>query len=75
MSDDKVVTLNIPTRLDIPVERVHDAARDVNLQSIVIIGYDEDGDFYFASSYADGGDVLWLMEMAKKRLLEIGEGE
>lgn len=40
------------------------------LESVVIMGWDKDGELYFASSKADGGDILWLMEKAKKLLLE-----
>lgn len=69
--DDKVVTLDLITRLDIPVERVIQGIPE-NMQSLVICGYDVDGEFYFASNKADGGDVLWLLELAKKRLMEYG---
>lgn len=44
------------------------------ISSVVVMGYDEDGDIYFASSEADGGNVMWLMELAKKRLLEVVDG-
>lgn len=39
------------------------------LKGFVIMGYDTEGEEYFASTYADGGDVLWLMERMKLRLL------
>ena len=41
------------------------------LDSVVIIGYDKDGGEYFASSIADGPEVLWLLEQLKLKLLEI----
>ena len=41
------------------------------LESVVIIGFDKDGDLFFSSSESDGGAVLWLMELAKKELLEV----
>jgi len=34
---------------------------------------DKDDDFYFASSKSDGRDIIWLLEHAKKKLLEITE--
>ena len=34
------------------------------------MAWDKDGDLYFASTMSDGGEVLWLMEQCKKRLLE-----
>jgi len=67
--DDKVEYLDVITRLDIPVERVLEGATG-KLSSVVILGYTTDDDLYFASSLADGGDVLWLLEKAKKLLLE-----
>lgn len=66
--------LDVPSRLDIPAERVLEWAGQANLKSVVVVGYDEDGEFYFASSYAGGPDALWLMEIAKKKLLEISDG-
>ncbi len=36
-------------------------------------GYRNDGEFYFASTKGEGGDVIWLMEIAKKKLLEMIE--
>lgn len=68
-----VVGIGGVTRLDIPAERVIDEAAKADLDAVIIIGTDQDGDFYFASSQADGGDVLWWLEIAKKRLLEIGD--
>lgn len=75
-----VVPLGCITRLDIPAERVLRAALErgddtpgAALKDVVIIGFDEDGDFYFASSKGDGGTVLWLMALAQKQLLEIGD--
>jgi len=45
------------------------------LQSVIVLGYDGDGDEYFASSIADGGDVLWLLERLKKQLLEVPDDQ
>lgn len=41
------------------------------LKGFVLTGYDQDGDEVFISTYADGGEALWLLERAKKKLLEI----
>jgi len=70
----KVVTFNGVTRHDLPVDRVLTAAQG-QLSKVVIIGYDLDGNEYFASSCADGGEVLWLLERLKHALLTIGESE
>jgi hypothetical protein len=68
-----VIPLGNITRLDLPTERVLDGAKGRCTDGVVVLGFDDDGDFYFASSIADGGSVIWLMEMAKKKLLEVGE--
>lgn len=68
-----VIPLGNITSLDSPTDNVLEACKGHCSAGVVVIGFDDDGDFYFASSIADGGDVLWLMELAKKKLLEVDE--
>jgi hypothetical protein len=68
----EVIEPSFITKLDIPVERILRKAQEAGLTTVVVMGWDADGDTYFASSVADGGEVLWLMEMCKKDLLAIG---
>jgi len=56
--------------MDLPPDRILDAAKG-KLEGLVIMAYDTDGELYFASSYADGGNVLWLMEQCKLALMDI----
>ena len=67
-----VIPLGNVTKLDLPTDRVLEQARGHCSDGVIVIGYDDDGDLYFASSIADGGDVLWLMEQCKLALLETG---
>lgn len=62
------------TRLDIDPNQVLEEAIG-KLEGVVIAGCDKDGNHYFASSYADGGEMLWLLEACKKRLMEIGTND
>lgn len=64
-----VVNLDIVTSKDLDPQRVLIGAINHNLEGVVVIGYDKQGYNYFASSYADGGTVLWLMEHYKLALL------
>ena len=64
----KVIVLNNVTRLNLPVDRVLEAAKE-QLEGVILIGYTKEGEEYFASTYADGGDVLCLIERFKKQLL------
>lgn len=65
-----VVPLGNITRLDLPTERILDGAKGSCTDGVVVMGYNEDGSLYFASSLADGGSVLWLLEMCKMALLD-----
>lgn len=71
----KVIELGCITKLEIPCEKLLKKAIDSNLTTVLILGYNKDGSLYFASSHADGGDIMWLMEKAKKELLEITDNE
>jgi hypothetical protein len=55
---------------EIPPSKVIAKAEEA-LDFGIIIGYDKDGEFYFASSKADAGMVLILIEKAKKYLMSI----
>ncbi len=65
-----VIPLNNITYLDLPPDRVLEGAKG-KLEGLLIVGYTTEGEEYFASTYADGGEVLWLMERAKRALLEV----
>ena len=75
MSDSKVIVLDVPTRLDIPVDRILDRAKEAGLSHVIVVGETEDGEFYFASNRADGPETLWSLEMAKLKLLRIVDGD
>lgn len=64
----KIIPLGCITRLDLPVERVLEQAK-VQMQNVVIMGWDQDGELYFASTFADGGEIMWLLEKCKAALL------
>lgn len=66
-----IIDLNVVTKLDLPPEKVLNKALAAGLTEVVVIGLDPSGNFWFASSKADGGDVLWHLEIAKKRLLDL----
>ena len=67
-----VIPLGNITRLDLPVDRVLEQAKGKLADgAVVVLGWDAEGELFFASNKADGGEVIWLLEMAKKRLLEI----
>ena len=58
------------TKLDMDPDRVLNAALG-QMDEVVIGGFDKDGNQYFASSVADGGQALWHLERAKWALMKI----
>jgi len=65
----EIVPFPGPSRLNLPADRILSAAIDANLSEAIVIGRDKNGDEVFMSSVADGGDVLWLLERMKLRLM------
>lgn len=65
-----VVNLPCITTHDLSPERVLTGALAADLDGVIVMGYAKDGEVYFASTYADGGNVMWLMEWAKRQLLK-----
>ena len=65
----KIIQFTGITTLDLPPDVVLESAKG-ELEGVVIIGFRKDDDgIYTASSYADGGTVLWLLEKLKLQLL------
>lgn len=80
MDDHKKITGKIPkkvinfpgvTNLDIPPERVLQAAIEADLDEVIISGWTKDGELWTSSSTADGGNCLWLWEQLKLTLLQL----
>jgi hypothetical protein len=70
MPSDNVIDLPVVTSLDIPVERILNGAIEANLDTAIVIGWQEDGEFYFAGSSGDAAQTLLLLELAKRELLD-----
>lgn len=70
---ENVVVLRGVTPLDLDPKRVLKAAYDRELEDVVVIAHGKDGGWYFASSLADGGDVLWHLRKAERKLFDAAE--
>ncbi|OQW71703.1 MAG: hypothetical protein BVN33_14825 [Proteobacteria bacterium ST_bin13] len=55
-----------------PINQILASAAGAKLQDVVVIGWRENGEIYFASSQDDGAEVNWLLDMAKAELLAAG---
>lgn len=69
-NQENVEILDVMTRLDIDANRVLMGAINAGLKEVVIAGEDKDGNRYFASNLASGGQVFWHLEAMKQRLLQ-----
>lgn len=67
---EKFLIVSGKTIPDFPVDRLLEDAIG-ELDEVVIIGTHKDGKEYFASSVADGPNVNWMLDRAKKALIEI----
>lgn len=56
------------TKLDIDPDKVLAGAKE-NLNSVIVIGWDKEDNLYTASSSSSIGELLYLLEVAKKELL------
>lgn len=66
-----VVILPVVTTLDIPAERILGQAIERDLKEAMVIGTDKEGNFYFAATFGDGGNVLWLLERARIEIMKV----
>jgi hypothetical protein len=58
---------------DVPVEGVLEGGK--LLQMVCIMGYDNDGNEYFASSSGEIQEINWLLDRYKKFLQEVQDEE
>jgi len=66
---DNVVKFPGITKLDLDPDEILKETMG-KLDGVIIMGYTKDGaDGYFASSYSDSGEIIWLIERFKHLLL------
>ena len=70
MSDDNVIALDVLTTINLPPERILNAALEADLAALVVVGYDKNGQYYFHSSIPHGSTVNWLLDQCKKRIID-----
>lgn len=66
---DNVEYLDMATTLDLPVDRVIKGALEKDLEQVVVIGWDEEGNLYLASSTGRQADIVHLLEFSKLAIL------
>jgi hypothetical protein len=69
-----VIKFTGETLLDLNPDDILEEAKG-KLEKVMIIGYTEEGDEYFSSSFADGMTAVWLLERFKNFLVNIVDDE
>lgn len=62
---------DLPAATTFTVEQALDSAKGLNLSDVFIVGYDKDGCLVVRSSRMTRESGLWLVESAKKHVMEI----
>jgi hypothetical protein len=56
------------SRQSLNCDKLLQDAIDEGLQDVIIVGYAKSGELYAASSTADGGEIVYLLELLKHKL-------
>jgi hypothetical protein len=64
----EVVELGCWTTLEVPPDKVLKGAVGC-MNQVLVLGYDKEGEEYFASSWGDRAELLWLVERFKQQLM------
>lgn len=68
----EIINLSVVSTLPLDPDRLLQKAIG-ELDRVIIIGVDKEGEEYFASSDPDGGTAIWDMERAKLKLLRLAD--
>ena len=66
--ESNVIHVDFWTSQDVPVERVRESAES-ECEKLLCIGIDKNGNPYYATSFSDGQEMLWMIERFKAKLL------
>lgn len=70
MSNDNVEWFGGKTSIDLPVDMLVEDAMKKITDKVIVMGYTEDDQFYFAHSCSVPSKVLLELEMAKRILID-----
>ena len=65
-----IIPFRLPSNYQEPGEVLADAL-DEKLETLIVIGFHEDGSLYFSSSSPDAGDAMLLLRRAELKLLGV----
>lgn len=70
----EIIVLDVPTTLDLPPDRVLEAAKG-KLENVMLVGFTPEGELYIAASMSDRAEMNWLADKLKMELLSAPRGD
>lgn len=64
----------VTTQPDLP-NKILRAAIKAKLEKCIVIGREQNGGFWFSGNFSDAYEILWLLEVAKREILDLAEGK
>lgn len=68
-----IIEANFNTSLDIPAEKILAGAQAANLTECTVLGYDENGEFYIASTTSDLAKVAFILNRAMHKVMMLAD--
>ena len=67
----ELVKLNVITRVPEPASPWLEKVKEWDCEQIIAFGWDKDGELKIGANFSEIGEALFLIEMAKKELLNL----
>ena len=61
------------TTIEIPPADQLEKAKSWGMTKCIVIGTDDEGEFYCGGSFSDSAQIYWLLGLARKEILEGSE--
>lgn len=65
----KILDFTGETTADIPTKTVLEGAIEQDLNTVLVIGFCKDGQYYYAASTSSAGEMLLLVEIFKSKVI------
>jgi hypothetical protein len=69
----EVVQLDVITKGEVPPQKVVDGIDCENIEHLIVVAFDKNGELEISMSSGEIPINLWMLELAKKRILEASE--
>ncbi len=76
VKSDNVIPLDVETFQDIDPKKITEAADKVDFEHVMIVGWEKNGEMYFASSQGSAVEIVLDLEICKRMIMDgLASGE